>query len=239
MRIDFNLLKGITSSRDSNPVKNSSNCLFEFTSLLSNLIEEGQTFTEEEMAFFIISMQNWIHRKTFTKYFSKSGDSTINLGDVFFADLGIAYKPEIAYNHPVIILEKIKGYVLVVPITSSTETVKNAYHPEDNPKGDKKYLKIKKTEGVEKDCAAILTQIRTISPGRLLQKKSTLSKDIFNIVKDTTFYYSNPKKFSEFNKNLILIDELKSELTDKTDRLNVALEEIESLKSKLYSLDQA
>lgn len=238
MRIDFNSLKGIASTRNSNPVKNSSDCLFEFTSLLSNLIAEGQTLTEEEMAFFIMSMQNWIRRKSFTKYFSKSGDSTINLGDVFFADLGIAYKPEIAYTHPVIILEKVKGYVLVVPITSSTETVKNAYHPDDNPQGDKKFLKIKESEGVEKDCAAILTQIRTISPGRLLQKKSTLSKDVFDIVKDKTFYYSNPIKFSEFNKNLKLIDELNAELIDKNNKLDAALKEIESLKNTLYNPEE-
>lgn len=238
MRIDFNSLKGIASTRNSNPAKNSSDCLFEFTSLLSNLIEEGQTLTEEEMAFFIMSMQNWIRRKSFTKYFTKSGDSTINLGDVFFADLGIAYKPEIAYTHPVIILEKVKGYVLVVPITSSTETVKNAYHPKDNPHGDKKFLKIKETEGVEKDCAAILTQIRTISPGRLLQKKSTLSKDVFDIVKDKTFYYSNPLKFSEFNKNLKLIDELNAELIDKNNKLDAALKEIESLKNTLYNSEE-
>lgn len=214
MRIDFSKLSKILNNRRGNNVENSAECLFEFTSIINNIIEEGQKLTEEEMAFFIISMQNWIIRRNYTNYINKvDNDNTINIGEIFLADLGIAYKPEIAYKHPVIVIEKIKGYVLIVPTTSSADTLASAYHPVDNPNGDKKYLKLKATEdGVEKDCVAILTHIKTISKGRLISKKGKISDCMFNIIKDRTFYYSYPRIYADYYKKSEKISSLELEL---------------------------
>lgn len=206
MNIDFGKLKTILKSNisKSQQVKNSNGSLLDFTSIISNLIQAMQKVTENELAFIIISLQNWITRRENTKYYEKGGNSKVDIGEIFFADLGIAYKPEIAYTHPVIILEKIKNYVLVVPTTTSIDTVTIAYHPIDNPNGDKKYRKIKESEGVEKDCAVILTNITTISQGRLISRKGKLNdinneNSLFNEIKMNTFYYCFPRQYKSYN----------------------------------------
>lgn len=205
--INFKRLKDILSDKKSksNKILNTEKGVLEFNTLITNLMDLVKNLTEEELAFIVISIQNWIVRKDNTSYFEKNGNNKVDIGDIFFADLGIAYKPEIAYTHPVIVIEKIKNYVLVVPTTTSEKTVINAYHPIDNPTGDKKYRKIKKEDGVEKDCAAILTNISTISQGRLLSRKGKL-KDIqnegsvFNEIKMNTFYFCFPRQYKAYNE---------------------------------------
>lgn len=208
--IRFNILKNILKDKNSknNKVCDTERGLFDFTSLLSNLVSLIQQLSEEELAFITISLQNWITRKNNTKYYDKQGNNEVKVGEIFFADLGIGYKPEIAYTHPVIILEKIKGYVLVVPTTTSKKTLDRAYHPIDNPDGDKRYRKIKSGEGTERDCAVILTNIMTISQGRLIERKGTLDniKDensIFNELKMKAFYFCFPKQYKIYNDMLL------------------------------------
>lgn len=205
-KINFSKLKSILKDCKSKNTKviDSERGVVDFTTLIGNLIELVKNFTEDELAFIIISLQNWITRKENIKYFEKNGNCKVDIGEIFFADLGIGYKPEIAYTHPVIILEKIKNYVLVVPTTTSEKTVISAYHPIDNPEGDKRYRKIKRGEGVERDCAVILTNVTTISQGRLISRKGKLNNinednSIFNEIKTRTFYYCFPKQYKLFN----------------------------------------
>ena len=53
-------------------------------------------------------MQNWITRRTYT-----TCHDLIDIGDIFYTDLGINYMPEFSYHHPVIVLEKVGTMVLV------------------------------------------------------------------------------------------------------------------------------
>lgn len=205
MEINFSKLKGILHDKNSKSkqVKNSQGGLLDFTALIGNFIEFVHNLTEDELAFIVISLQNWLTRKEDTKYHDKNRNNKIKVGDIFFADLGIGYKPEIAYTHPVIVIEIVKNYVLVVPITSSADTVKCAYHPIENPNGDKKYRKIKKSDGLGMDCAAILTNVTTISQGRLINRKGKLNNinneaSIFNEIKMKCFYYCFPKQYKEY-----------------------------------------
>ena len=211
--INFKKLKGILRDTEykSKKVKDNESSLVDFTALLSNLIEMSHELSEEELSFITISLQNWITRKNNTSYYDRRGNNTVKYEkiSIFKNDLGIAYKPEIAYTHPVIILEKIRNYVLVVPTTTSKETVDSAYHPIDNPTGDKRYRKIKRGEGTEKDCAVILTNATTISRGRLIERKGALNNindenSLFNELKMKAFYYCFPKQYKTYNDMLAM-----------------------------------
>ena len=133
MRIDFNALRPIIRNKDNKSKKSTDStvCLNEFINLDENIIDMHRNLMQDESANFILSMQNWITRRTYT-----TCHDLIDIGDIFYTDLGINYMPEFSYHHPVIVLEKVGTMVLVVPVSTSIDNIKNAYHPIDNPTGD-------------------------------------------------------------------------------------------------------
>ena len=153
MKINFESLRNIIRDRH-NKNKNTSDsavCLNEFLNLEVNSVEEIRKMRQDESANFIMSLQNWFLRRNFT-----STKICISIGDIFYADLGINYKPEFSYHHPVVILEKIGGMYLVVPVSTTPDNIKNAFHPIDNPDGNKMMRKVygndmgDKSDGFEK-----------------------------------------------------------------------------------------
>ena len=178
MRIDFNALRPIIRNKDNKSKKSTDStvCLNEFINLDENIIDMHRNLMQDESANFILSMQNWITRRTYT-----TCHDLIDIGDIFYTDLGINYMPEFSYHHPVIVLEKVGTMVLVVPVSTSNDNIKNAYHPIDNPTGDKRMRKVygmdkgDQSDGFEKTCAVLLTDIKTISKGRLIKKKGRMT----------------------------------------------------------------
>jgi mRNA-degrading endonuclease toxin of MazEF toxin-antitoxin module len=245
MRVDFGKLKRVVDSPNSKSdmATNSSDCLAEFTALISNFAGIAHTFSQEQLASLIISMQNWMLRREFT-----TCKSNVNIGDIFYTDLGNCYKPELAFPHPVVILEDVSNMVLVAPVSTSSEIVNNAFHPVDNPAGKKEYRKAGKTDGFEHDCAIILSNIRTISKGRLLEKKGQLNDisnptSLFYEIKNKGFELCFPKQFIKFrnlseNKDIYenTLELVGNSLTD----IKVVLDETkESMdKDKILSLIQ-
>lgn len=177
MKINFESLRNIIRDRH-NKNKNTSDsavCLNEFLNLEVNSVEEIRKMRQDESANFIMSLQNWFLRRNFT-----STKICISIGDIFYADLEINYKPEFSYHHPVVILEKIGGMYLVVPVSTTPDNIKNAFHPIDNPDGNKMMRKVygndmgDKSDGFEKTGAILLSDIKVISAGRLISKKGKL-----------------------------------------------------------------
>ena len=177
LKINFESLRNIIRDRH-NKNKNTSDsaiCLNEFLNLEVNSIEEIRKMRQDESANFIMSLQNWFLRRNFT-----STKICISISDIFYADLGINYKPEFSYHHPVVILEKIGGMYLVVPVSTTPDNKKNAFHPTDNPDGNKMMRKVygndmgDKSDGFEKTGAILLSDIKVISAGRLISKKGKL-----------------------------------------------------------------
>ena len=103
MRVDFGVLRNIIRDRNNKQkaATDSAECLREFLNLDTNLIEENRSMKQDEAANFIMSMQNWLLRRGFS-----STKENVAIGDIFYADLGINYKPEFSYHHPVIIWKK-------------------------------------------------------------------------------------------------------------------------------------
>lgn len=127
------------------------------------------SFKEKESALHIISMQNWIQRKETTTSAKK-----IDYGQIWFTDLGSNYKPECSYLHPAVVIEMIGNMVLVIPSTTSAQLVADAYHPNDNPSGNKFYRKVGVSEGFAGTCVLILSNIRAVSKGRLIDLKGAM-----------------------------------------------------------------
>jgi mRNA-degrading endonuclease toxin of MazEF toxin-antitoxin module len=231
-RIDFPSLDRVLSLPVSktNIAKNSSVTLTEFIKATSNLTVYGTNLTDEELSMFIKSIQNWMIRRNYT-----TCRSSVSAGDIFFADLGINYKPETAYPHPIVVIETVGNIALVAPTTTSSSKMSQAYHPIDNPTGDTYLRKVRQTEdGFAEDCAIILTDIKSISLGRLLDKKGTMddinnANSIFREVKEKIFSMFMPKEYIEFLKLKEENDELKDRISDlETDleKLNKQFQEL-------------
>ncbi|ODR36221.1 type II toxin-antitoxin system PemK/MazF family toxin [Eisenbergiella tayi] len=233
LNVDFQALRNIIRDK-SNKSKNaveSAVCLREFMNLLENILENNKCFKQDEAANFIMSIQNWLIRRCFTSC------KDVNIGDIFYADLGINYKPEFSYHHPVIILEDVGNVVMVVPVSTTESNVSEAYHPLDNPEGSKLMRKVygkekgQESDGFEKTGAILLTDVKTISKGRLISKKGRL-KDInndaslFREIKKSVFKLCFPKeninmyKLMKENEKLQSENEkLKTEYNRLTDEL--------------------
>lgn len=218
LNIDFQALRNIIRDK-SNKTKSSiesSVCLREFLNLLENILENNKSFKQDEAANFIMSIQNWLIRRGYTSC------REVHIGDIFYADLGINYKPEYSYHHPVIILEDVGNMVMVVPVSTTESNVAKAYHPIDNPTGSKLLRKVygkdkgEESDGFEKTGAVLLTDVKTISQGRLLSKKGSLKNinddaSLFREIKKSVFKVCFPKENINMYKIMMENEKLKNE----------------------------
>ena len=174
-RVDFGLLDKIIKdeSSESKSAGDSSICLSQFLNIISNITSQANDFTESDLALLTKSLQQFLHRRTFT-----SCREDIKVGDIFNIDFGINYEPEMSYNHPGLILEEVGDLVLAVPTSTSSKKLQNAYHPIKNKNGQWYYYEVDKTDGFAERCVLILGNVCTISKGRLLEKKGHLTCDI-------------------------------------------------------------
>lgn len=216
--IDFAKLQNVVRDPSSitRNVKSSNRCYPEYNSLISNYMVKHNSFKEKESALHILSMQNWIQRKEIT-----TSSTAPDYGQIWFTDLGSNYKPECSYLHPAVVIEMIGNLVLVIPSTTSPQLLADAYHPTDNPTGDKFYRKVGLAEGFANDCVLIISNIRAISKGRLIDLKGTMpdvndptKSSVFWEIKNRCFEFSFPKKNIEIYKLTQKNQQLEKDKTD-------------------------
>ena len=174
-RVDFGLQDKIIKdeSSESRSAGDSSICLSQFLNIISNITSQANDFTESDLALLTKSLQQFLHRRSFT-----SCKEEIKVGDIFNIDFGINYEPEMSYNHPGLILEEVGDLVLAVPTSTSSKKLQNAYHPIKNKNGHWYYYEVDKSDGFAERCVLILGNVCTISKGRLLEKKGHLTCDV-------------------------------------------------------------
>lgn len=233
--IDFGKLQSVVRDPKSitRNVKNSNRCYPEYNSLVSNYMVKHNSFKEKESALHIISMQNWIQRKETT-----TSAITIDYGQIWYTDLGSNYKPECSYLHPAVVIEMIGNMVLVIPSTTSALLVADAYHPKDNPSGNKFYRKVGVSEGFAGTCVLILSNIRAVSKGRLIDLKGTMpgvndpkKSSVFWEIKDRCFQFAFPKKHIEIYQ----LTQTNQQLEQDFNTLQAEKDQLELDKSTLQT----
>jgi hypothetical protein len=132
-------------------------------------------------------------------------------GDVYIFEFEKAIIPEIAYVHMGIVIRKSHQYLYVYPITSkkSSNTVyNNAYHPIDNPNGDKKYYLIKQIDFphmLQHDSIIKICDLKTISTKRQINYicnplDTSIGEEIMNDIEDFVIVNMLPRKSHQFNQ---------------------------------------
>lgn len=212
--IPFAPLKKIIQDEESKirPAKDSKIAMGWFDIVIDNLIEEAHKLTEEEFAMLIMSIQKWVKDRNFTKTKHK-----VKVGEIYFVDLGMLHKPELAYQHSVLVLQLLRDYAFVVPITSSADRVANAFHPIKNPSGNTRMRRVYDCDGFEKTSVLLLENARTISYGRLIDKKGDIDSLslLLDEIKQTIFERLFPRHNTKIHK-------LEAKLEDLTSRASSA-----------------
>lgn len=240
MRVEFGELKKIIKDKTSKNklAKDSSVCLSEFIASVNNYVEHSHSLKQDEMANVTMSVQNWVLRRGYTSF----NKGTVDIGDIFYADLGLNYKPEYSYHHPVIVLEKVGNRVMVVPVSTSKDNIDEAYHPIDNLEGSKFLRKVygdecgAESDGFERTGAILLTDIKIISQDRLIEKKGALkdisNKDsLFQEIKYKVFTYAFPKQNIELFKTKRDYEHLKEEHEKLLVEYNILIEKVKQYES--------
>ncbi|WCK55127.1 hypothetical protein PP175_03830 [Aneurinibacillus sp. Ricciae_BoGa-3] len=219
--------------------KESSDSLGEFMFSLSNFIAYAGELREDELANLTKSLQNWMIRRNFTTCLVP-----VDIGDIFFADLGMTYKLESSYPHPVVVLEKVGNLLLVVPTTTSNDIVNSAYHPESNKTGIKYFRKVEKDEdGFDETCAILLSNASTINAGRLLKKQSCMKninddKSIFKEIKNSIFQFFMPREFRKYEKLQEEHNKLKEDYNVLKKKSEESLDEVSNALIELDRIDR-
>lgn len=201
--IDFNKLRAVIAS-DSSDTKNaieSSDCTANISNVLKNIEIRLLSLHEDECAMAIMSLNGWVVRKTFSNC-----RVPVNIGDIFYTNLGLPNDPEFAYPHPVLVTEKIGNLYLIIPTTTSPQKIQKAYHPNSNITGNK-FMRLvygndtDHSDGFERTCALLLSNFRTISGGRFIGKKGHITNNqILDDIKATMFKYVFPRYYIKLRK---------------------------------------
>lgn len=187
---------------------------------------------EDELVEITKSLQNWTYKRKHQEYKEFSNGSMVVSqvveGDIFIADLGMNFQ-ELAYCHPVIVMEIIDNKALVLPLTSTISKINTAYHPSSNPNGDRNYRKVFQSDGFEVDSAIIINEMRLISKGRLIERKGRINEDIthensiFLEVKESSFqkfFSSNAQKIFSLEQEIIELNNKIKELEEKQEQMS-------------------
>ena len=148
---------------------------------------EGATIAKQETQknqnFMAKSLERWTKRRNWYKF---QNQNALRHNQIIFVEFGYSYSPELAYQHPALVLAKNNLFCKVLPITSNEDKFRLAYHPIENPNGQKTYYRLPKGLcNLEKDSVILINQIKTISCGRIISIIDTagLPNDIYKEVR--------------------------------------------------------
>ena len=139
------------------------------------------------------STKTWNNRRKHTVFADRA---KLQSGQILWIDFGRAFEPEMAYTHPSLLLSYENKMCKVLPITSNTKRFKNAYHPEDNPTGDKLQYFVKAGEcSLPKDSVILIEQLRTLSESRIIRidDVNPIAQDIYGEITQILFEHLFPQ----------------------------------------------
>lgn len=166
--------------------------------------------------------------------------------DVCWIQWGNNLEPEMGYKHMGIIFKVDNKQVYAFPITTfntSNHQIANAYHPIDNPLGNRMYYKIKSSDYnfLCHDSVIKLTELKAMSVKRVISKCGSIIAftDIKNEITEYGLDYLFHEKYNEIkriNKENSLL-KMKLELASIPKEI-VSIDEIIIKSTNTYKIDK-
>ena len=225
--------------------------------LFSKLINKFENSKSYQTGLFIKSMNDWLDRYDQCHRPLSGAIENIQAGDIFMVDWNLSYAPELSYEHPCVVVEKIDDFLFVLPVSGQKQYLEIGYHPIENETGDKNYRIVDVSDGFNKRCAIHLNQAKVISQTRILYRMGTLninesgSSELLDEIKETmlNIYFTNEynKLLEENNeyrrKNNYLFTQRKSnqsradKLRNENNKLKKELEVVTKELNELKAID--
>lgn len=233
MRVDYRKLGRIATdpAYRNQPARDTSDVLANYLYLMSNLNADVDAWSASEMAMITNSLNRWQDKK------AQVNSQNVSVGDILMVDFGLCYAPELSYGHPALVLETWNNLMFVVPATSSSSKLAQAYHPADNPGGKWYYRKVGASDGFAHDCVLIINNAKIISKTSILSPMGRVScnltdeKQLFREVKSTLLEHVFHREWAA-NQNLVqAYDKLQADFDAlKKDK--------EAAENKIHELEQ-
>lgn len=224
-----------TEDNKKKSAKRTSSIILAGLQLMENFIKGIKCMNAYDASSIILSDANWIQKCKFGTFKDKrtGKDITTELGKIYYIDYGKTFYGELAYFHYGLCIGKREGKILVVPMTSSKEHFNSAYHPINNPKGNKKNRQAFSSEGFLKDCILKINDTKYISPGRIEKEAGEVDDELLLQVQKQVFQVQFPNLYTEnlgylktIEKNKIIIETKEKEIQNlkkENNRLNQIL----------------
>lgn len=145
--------------------------------LFSKLINKFEKSRSYQTGLFIKSMDDWIDRNENDHKPLDSKIKTINVGEIYMVDWNLSYSPELSYEHPCVVIEKLDDFLFVLPVSGQKQYLEIGYSPSENKDGDKNYRIVDVDDGFRKRCVIHINQAKVISQTRILYKMGELKID--------------------------------------------------------------
>lgn len=176
MKVDYKKLAQIAINPiyRNKPAKDTSDVLANYLYLMSNLNADVDTWSAAEMAMITNSLNRWQDKK------AQVNSQNISVGDILMVDFGLCYAPELSYAHPALVLEIWNNLMFVIPATSSSSKLTQAYHPIDKPDGKWYYRKVGVEDGFAHDCVLIINNAKIISKSAILSPMGKLTCNLLD-----------------------------------------------------------
>ena len=145
--------------------------------LFSKLINKFEKSRSYQTGLFIKSMDDWIDRKENDHQPLDTKIKTVSVGDIYMVDWNLSYSPELSYEHPCVVIEKLDDFLFVLPVSGQKQYLEIGYNPSENKDGDKNYRIVDVGDGFRKRCVIHLNQAKVISQTRILYKMGELKTD--------------------------------------------------------------
>lgn len=242
MRVDYRKLGQIAIDPNyrNQPAKDTSDVLANYLYMMSNLNADVDDWSASEMAMITNSLNRWQDKKSLLNH------QQISVGDILMVDLGLCYAPELSYAHPAVVLEEWKNLMFIVPVTSSSSKLAQAYHPTDNPIGKWYYRKVGISDGFAHDCVLIINNAKIISKSSILspmgkltcnlQDETQLFREVKNNLLEHLFHrewMANQNLAQAYNKLQKDFCSLQNEKTDANNKIQKLEHRIRELQTSI------
>lgn len=211
--LDYSILQPLSANNEANK-RNKANdneiCKNELEKYLRNFKEHMLTLSVYDMSSLLIAEQDWIKRYNKNTVYS---DSLI--GKIIKVDFGKTYLCENGLIHYAICIGECQNKYLVVPMTTSNDEIKIAYHPEFRNTGEKRLYLLKKADGNSKDSALYINDMKFISSGRIIKVYNKISTVAYNNI----IHLISEIALSDIDVNIKSLTEENKMLKDKNKLL--------------------
>ena len=198
--LDYQKLQPLSANNENNKkalAKDNQYCTEQLNIYLDNFKEFLLSLSVYDMASLLIAEQDWLKRYNQNKVFEEN-----LVGKIIRVDFGKMYLHENGLIHYAICIGEHQGKYCVVPMTTSTDEIKLAYHPEFRPSGEKRLYLLKKSDGNVKDSALYINDMKYISSGRIIKVLNKISSTAYDSIIKLIIEITFPETHISFNNQL-------------------------------------